>query len=225
MPTGLRVDLESGGTFQIDSEVRVSTLAFQTTYSGPFTANSGPFVSVGYYFDLTVPSNITSLFFSSSTSMFIALWAKSGTTWRFKVSAQGTINIYGFADQQIAPSNVGFQTFSSSGMLTFDAAAKWMRIADIVRGAASGTVKNYPADGRSYAAGIGSYPKRGAGAAQAGVPYWVQFSYGLNIGPNSYGVGELPISSRPTGGGGVPPPPSSPAMQPPTLMLVDVSYF
>lgn len=225
MPTGFRVDLEAGGTFQIDSEVRVSTLTFRTTYAGPFTANSGPFVSVGYYFDLVVPSGITSLFFSSSTPMFIALWAKSGTTWRFKVSAQGTINVFGFADQAIAPSGVGFQTFNSAGVLTFDAGARWMRVADIVAGAPSGTTKSYPSAGRSYAAGIGSYPKRGTGAAQAGVPYWVQFSYGVNVGPSSYGVGELPISSRPTGGAGVPPPPSSPAMQPPTLMLVDVTGF
>ncbi|MEX5341415.1 hypothetical protein [Pseudomonas sp. I2] len=224
MPAGMTVWFDDG-VFQIDSETRVATLAYQATFSGPFVSNTGPFVSANYYFDITIPTSVKSLFFYSDTSMFIGLWTRVGTTWRFKCSAEGTIKIYGFADQTITPSTSGLQLFDSAGILTFDSDCKFLRVSDIVRGAASGTTRAWPSTTRNYAAGIGSFPKRGTGAALAGIPYWVQMSYGVSIGPSSAGVGELPISSRPTGGAGVAPPASSPAMQPPTLMIVDVTGF
>lgn len=224
MPAGMTVWLDEG-VFQIDSDTRVATLAYTTTFSGPFLSDSGPFISANYYFDITIPTAVKSLFFSSGTSMFIGLWSRTGMTWRFKCTAQGPIKIFGFADQTITPSTSGLQLYDSAGILTFDSDCKFLRVSDIVRGAVSGVTKPWPSATRNYAAGIGSYPKRGTGASLAGIPYWVQMSYGVRIGPSSVGVGELPISSRPTGGGGVAPPASSPAMQPPTLMIVDVTGF
>jgi len=224
MSAGMTVWLDDG-VFQIDSETRVATLAYQATFNGPFVSDPGPFISASYYFDITVPNTVKSLFFYSETSMFIGLWARSGTTWRFKCSAQGAIKIFGFADQAITSSKSGLQLYDSTGILTFDSDCKFLRVSDIVRGAAPGVTKAWPSTTRNYAAGIGSYPKRGTGASLGGIPYWVQMSYGVSIGPSSAGVGELPISSRPTGGGGVAPPASSPAMQPPTLMIVDVTGF
>lgn len=224
MPAGGTIWFDDG-VFQIDAEVRVATLAFRTSYAGPFTANTGPFVSVGYYFDIAVPSNVRSLFFSSDTPVFVALWSKVGTTWRFKVSAQVALRIYGFADQEIVPSTSGLQFFSEAGVLTFDSDSNFLRVSGISRNAGPGTSVPWPSTSRRFAAGLGHFPKRGVGAAQAGVPYWVQMSYGITVGPSSCTVGELPISSRPTGGGGTPPPPNSPPMAAPTMMIVDVTNF
>lgn len=225
MTVGMTVWLDDGAV-QIDSDIRVSTIAYQTTFSGPYTILDTPFVgTMPYYFDIVIPTSVKSLFFSSTTAVTLALWAKTGTTWRFRASAQATIKIFGFADQTITPSSSGLQMYNALGVLTFDSDSQFMRIVDVVRGAASGTSKSWPSTSRSYAAGIGSYPRRGMGAAQAGIPYWVLMAYGVSVGPSTYGVGEVPVASRPTGGGGVPPPPNSPTMQPPTLMVVDVTGF
>lgn len=224
MPAGMTVWMDEG-VMQLDSDIRVSTIAFQTTFSGPYQTLVTPFVTMNYYFDITIPAGVKALFFSSTTSVTLALWAKTGTTWRFRASAQATIKIYGFAEQAITPSSSGLQLYNEAGVLTFDSDTKFMRVADIVKGAASGTSKSWPSNGRVHAAGIGSYPRRGVGAAQAGVPYWILLAYGVNVGPTTYGVGEVPVASRPTGGAGVAPPPNSPAMQPPTLMMVDVTGF
>jgi len=224
MPAGA-VFYFDDGAFQIDGDVRVATLAFRTTYSGPFTADTRPFVGTLYQFDLTVPSNVKSLFFSCNVQNGIALFSRVGTTWRFVCGAQAAIEVYGFADQTITPTNSGLQLYNAAGVLTFDAGAKWLRVADIHRSAVSGASWPWPSTSRKYAAGFGSYPKRSTGAAQAGLPYWVLRSYMISVGPANVMVGEGPITSRLVGGGGDPPPGNSPLMQPPTLMVIDVTNY
>lgn len=211
------------GMFQIDADIRPATLAYRQDFAGPFGTLSTPFVSTPYYFDISVPPHVGSVFFACDTPVFIALMSKVGTTWRFRCSTTAVIRIYGYADQDMPFSNSGFQTFSSSGVLTFDSSARFLRPVNIVRGAGSGVTIGWPGPSANYAAGIGNYPKRSVGAAQAGIPYWVMFSYGVSVGPSTYGVGESPILSRPVGGAGVAPPPASPAMIAPTLMCLDVT--
>ncbi|MBA6145083.1 hypothetical protein H4B97_21885 [Pseudomonas juntendi] len=211
------------GLFQIDSDFRLSTIAHRQDFAGPFGTLSTPFVATPYYFDVGIAAHVGAVFFACDTPIFIALMSKVGTTWRFRCSTTAVIRIYAYADQDVPFTNDGFQTFNSAGILTYDSGAKILRPVDIVRGAGNGVTKNWPGPSANYAAGIGNYPKRIVGAAQAGIPYMVMFSYGVTVGPTTYGVGESPILSRPVGGGGVPPPPASPAMQPPTLMCIDVS--
>lgn len=224
MGAGFQSFFEGGGTFQIDADVRVASLAYRVDFGGPFTLNSTPFAtSMPYYFDLDIPSNVASLFFQSTADTTIALVSRVGTVWRFKCSAQNLIKVYGYADQPIANSGSGFQTFSQSGVITFDSGCRPFRPMSIHRGAASGTTVAWPGAYSNFAAGLGTFPKRGTGASLAGVPYWIQMSYCVQVGPSYCGVGELPILSRPVGPGGVPPPASTPAMQPPNLMIVNVA--
>jgi len=224
MPAGMIVYFDDG-VFQLDAEVRVSTMALKLAYSGPFTTVTGAFMGTLYEFDITVPSNVKSIFFSSSVQNSFALYSRVGTTWRFRCAVQAAFEVFGFADQNITPTNFGLQLYSSSGVLTFDAGAPWLRISDIRRSAVSGTTAPWPVAGRKYAAGLGNFPKRYDGAAQAGLPFWILRSYLVSVGPTQAAVGEGPIASRLIGGGGTAPPPQGPSMQPPTLMVVDVTNY
>lgn len=224
MAAGFQSFFPSGGSYQIDADIRVATLAYRVDFTGPFISNQTPFVTaMPFYFDIEIPSNVASLFFQSpGVDVTIGLISRVGNVCRFKCSAQTLIRIYGYADQNIPDSRSGFQTLNQSGIITFDSNAKPFRPAAIYRGAASGTTVGWPGNYEQYAAGIGNYPKRGVGAAQAGVPFWIQMSYCVQVGPSSAGVGELPVLSRPVGGAGVPPPAATPAMQAPNLMIINV---
>lgn len=226
MPAGLEI-IRPDGAFQIDDDVKTATLAFRQTFSGPYTMEDmRPTIpEVQYSFDLSVPSNIYSLFFRSAVGRAIRLQSRVGNTWRFKTTTTGTIEVYGFADGILSPSTSGLQLFDESGVLTFDANSKFQRIVDLVRNASDGLRKSWPSTGRVYAAGIGSFPKRITGdyIPVPGIGIYYLWSYGVWVGPADYGVSEGRIYSDSTGTE-TPPSPSTP-MQAPTLMAIDVTDF
>lgn len=221
MTAGLSV-FKSNGTWQVNSDIKTSTLVFKTVYGGPFTTETWPMVGTVYYFDIDIPASVRSVFFQANTLMSITLQAKTGTTHRFKITATGTITIWGFTEGIVSASTSGLQLFDASGSLTFDSNSNFQNISAQYANVPTGTTYSWPSTIRQYAAGIGNYPKRILGVAQAGVPYYVVVSFGVIVGPYT-GAAEMRLFSRPTGGGGQAPPPNSPAMSNPNLMVIDVT--
>lgn len=226
MPAGFALYMDQG-VMQIDSNFKTATPAFKLSFSGPYT-NDGNTVFIGtwYQFTITVPSDVKYLFFSSAVDRTIGLFKKIGTSYTFRTTAQGTIDVYGFKDApaQASANRSGLQLFDANGVLTFDSDSNFMKIANVFTVPTTGLrVDAWPVAGRKYAVGLGVYPKQWRGADQGGRPWGVFMSYCVRVGPTSGGGGYTAIASRPWGAGGDPPPSATPQASPPTAMTVDVT--
>ena len=226
MTAGLTVYMDQG-TLQIDSNFKTAALAFRQTYTGPYSSNgSTAFIGTWYQFIIDVPSDVKFLFFASPEDRTIGLMKKSGTAHTFRTTAQGTIEVYGFKDAppQVSAGGFGLQLFDANGTLTFDSSSSFMKIANAFTVPTVGHLaESWPVAGRSYAVGLGVYPKSWRGASQNGLPWGVLMSYCVRVGPSSGGGGYAPIASRPWGSGGDAPPGDTPQASPPTAMIVDVT--
>lgn len=225
MEAGFTLYTDSG-IMQIDSNFKTIAPALHLTYTGPYTSSNTAFVGTWYEFVVNIPSEAKYILFASPVDRSIGLFKKSGTSYTFKTSTPGTIEIYGFKDApaQASSNRSGLQLFDANGVLTFDSDSNFMKVVDAFPVATTGVVvKAWPEPTRSYAVGLGVYPKSWRGAAQAGLPWGILMSYCVRVGPTAGGGGYTGISSRPWGGGGDPAPGNTPQAAPPTAMIVDVT--
>jgi len=226
MAVGLKV-YNDDGILQIDSDFKTISPTFRQTFTGPYSNDGNTaFIGTWYQFTIYIPADVKFLFFGSSTDRSIALFKKSGTSHTFRTSAQGTIEIYGFREAPPVASTGSYvmQLFNESGELTFDSNSNFMKISNAFTVPTSGLqVQSYPVPGRTYAVGLGVYPKQWRGASQAGVPWGVLMSYCLQVGPTAGGGGLTAIASRPWGSAGDPAPGQMPLAPAPTVLIVDVT--
>lgn len=221
---GFQVFLDDG-VLQIDSNFKTITPIYRLSYTGPYTNDGNTaFIGAWYQFVITVPSDVKFLYFGSTVDRTIGLMKRSGTTHTFRTDVQGAIEVYGFRESPPqASSTFGIQLFDKEGNLAFDSNTNFMKIAGALTVPTSGVqVQSYPIAGRTYAVGLGIYPKQWRGAA-AGIPWGILMSYCIRVGPTSGGGGLTAIASRPWGSAGDPPPATSPLASPPTALFVDVT--
>lgn len=226
MEAGLTIYMDQG-IMQVDSNIKTASPSFRQSYTGPYTnEGSTTFVGTWYQFTIVVPSDVKYLFFSSPVDRNIALFKKSGTSHTFKTTAQGTVEVYGFKDAPPQASNnrSGLQVFDATGALVFDSDSNFMKVANAFTVPTTGLrVEPWPMPQKSYAVGLGVYPKSWRGASQNGFPWGVLMSYCIRVGPTAGGGGLTAIASRPWGGAGNAPPANTPEASPPTAMIVDVT--
>lgn len=222
---GFQVFLEDG-ILQIDSNFRTITPIYRLSFTGPYTNDGNTtFIGTWYQFVITVPSDVKFLYFGSTVDRTIGLMKKIGTTHTFRTDVQGTIEVYGFKESPPQASNTfGIQLYDEDGNLTFDSNTNFMKIAGALTVPTTGVqVESYPIAGRTYAVGLGVYPKQWRGASAAGMPWGILMSYCIRVGPSSGGGGLAAIASRPWGSGGDSPPGTTPLAPPPTALFVDVT--